>query len=411
MIIILEEEVADLELTEQAVVVIETYDFDLPSGITNNSFTQKGSILVGLGAGTFVEFPPGADGEYLKFDSGETAGVTSEIPTIAVNDQTNHLINGGFDLAQGQTPGTLTTVADGGYGADQWKMTRENADLQYVRQDGSGESGLTSRYYGQFKKITNAGKLLICQPLLNRDTLKFRGSSLSFQMQMKASSAKTMKIAVVELQAAGTADTLPTLVSAWNADGTDPTLGANLAVIGTPVSCSVTTAWQTFQFTGALPANSKNIMVMVWSNADFAADDTVSLAEAGLYFGTTLRTWTPRPFVLEIALAQQFYEKSYDLDTLPGAAATYTGSHFFVAASTKFDESIRFQTRKRSAPTLTVYSPSTGNSDAVRNLTTPGELTTIDESGSGETFGLFYKASGVTDGSEYAFQWTANARL
>lgn len=412
MIIHVYERSSNVNINRQVVRVLRVYNRNIPDGITADEFTQKGGMLVGSAAGAFAELAPGSAGQYLTPDPAQPLGLKWAVPSLTIDDSTNWLMNGGFNLAQRQAPGTLTTISDSAYGPDRWKTTRENADLQYIRQDASSESGLVSPYYGQFRKITNAGKFLICQPLEYLDTLKFRGKSVNFQLQMKASSSKTIKTAIVELQSGGTANTIPSLVSSWNADGTDPTLGTNLATIGTPSTCSVTTSWQTFQFTGTFPASSKNLLLMVWTNADFSVNDTLSLAEAGLYFGTTIRSWVPRHISQEIALCQRYYEKSYNLDVAPGTASNYLGVHYFVASSTKFDETIEFKVRKRAAPTITVYSPATGTSDAVRNVTGVTDLTTIDEnSNNGESSFLAYKASGVTDGSEYAFQWVASAEL
>lgn len=411
MIIHVYERSSNVNINRQVVRVLRVYNRNIPDGITADEFTQKGGMLVGSAAGAFAELAPGSAGQYLTPDPAQPLGLKWAVPSLTIDDSTNWLMNGGFNLAQRQAPGTLTTISDSAYGPDRWKMTRENADLQYIRQNASSESGLVSPYYGQFKKITNAGKFLICQPLEYLDTLKFRGKSVNFQLQMKASSSKTIKTAIVELQSGGTADTIPSLVSSWNADGTDPTLGTNLATIGTPSSCSVTTSWQTFQFTGTFPASSKNLLLMVWTNADFSVNDTLSLAEAGLYFGTTIRSWVPRHISQEITLCQRYYEKSYNINVAP-ATNTFLGSHYFVASSTKFDETVRFQTRKRTTPTMTVYSSVTGTADAVRNVSTTADLTTIDENGTvGESETLIYKASGVTDGNEYSFHWTAAAEL
>lgn len=413
MIIILEEQVADIELTEQAAIIIETYDFDLPNGITASEYTGKGVILVGLGAGLFAAFPPGADGEYLVYDSSEALGVRSEIPSLTVNDTTNHLINGGFNFAQRQTPATLTTITDGSYGPDRWKMTRENADLQYRRVDASGESGLTSPYYGEFKKITNAGKMLMCQPLEKLDTLKFRGKVIGFQLGMKSNSARTMKIAVVELQAAGVADTLPTLVSAWGADGTDPTLGANLATISTPTSCSVTTSWQTFQFTGTFPSNSKNLLVMVWSNADCAVNDTLGMAEAGLYFGSTLRSWTPRHTSIELQLCRRYYWKTFELETAPAQSVSSSAFRFIAgkAGGTTQYGSFALPAPMRITPTCTTYNISAANSQ-VRDGTAAADCSGTSVVAEGST--IFINATGNAStavGNRLHVHITADAEL
>ena len=408
---------ANLNINKQTARVVRVYNRNVPNGITEDAFTAKGDLLVGTGDGTYIAVAAGTDGEYLVFDSSQPAGIRTETPTITVDDTNNHLINGGFNFAQRQAPGTLTTVADLGYGADRWKMTRENADLQYIRVDGSSESGLTSPYFGQYKKITNSGKILICQPLEYLDTLKFRGKTVNFQLQMKASGSKTIKIAVVELQTGGTADTLPTLVSAWGADGTDPTLGTNLATIGTPTTCSVTTSWQTFQFTGSFPTTSKNLIVMVWSNADFAANDTLSLAEAGLYFGASIRTWTPIPISNDLRMCLRYYEKSFTLDTAPVQnAGGKTGEYQFNAgkagAATNWSNTMPFSSVKRIAPTMTFYNPSAASAqirDAVAAANFTGttynqrSIYGFNMTGTG--------AAGTAVGNICGVHWTADAEL
>lgn len=300
---------------------------NIPSGITTSAFTEKGAILVGTGSGSYVAFPPGEDGKFLQYDSNEPSGMKSGVPTLEVEDTTNYALNGGFDFAQSQMDETtLTTIADGGYGPDQWKSYRENADLQYRRVDASGEGSLNSPFYGEYKKITNAGKILICQPIEYLNTLRFRGRTVSFQLKMKASSAKTMKIAIMELQTGGTADTIPAVVSSWNADTTDPTFGTNLAVIASPTSCSVTSSWQTFTFAGTFPISSKNLLLVVWSDADMAVNDTLHMAEAGLYYGATARSWYPRQIGDELQLLQRYYYllAKGDNKALCGAAVFFT---------------------------------------------------------------------------------------
>lgn len=67
MIIILEEQVADIELSEQSVLVIETYDFDLPSGMMESMFTEAGQLLGSDGAGSAAVIPaPTAIGQFLR---------------------------------------------------------------------------------------------------------------------------------------------------------------------------------------------------------------------------------------------------------------------------------------------------------------------------------------------------------
>ncbi len=416
MILRIYERVGNIHINRQMARVVRVFNRNVPSGIMESEFTGKGTILVGTGDGEFIAVPPGDNGTYLKFDDTEPAGVKSEVPTFTVDDTTNHLINGGFMLAQRQAPATLTTISNESYGADRWKMTRENADLQYRRVDASAESGLTSPYYGEYKKITNSGKIMMAQILENFDTLKFRGKEISFQIKMKASTDRIIKIAIAELQTGGTADTIPTLVSVWSpGGGSEPTLGTNLALIGTAEPCSVTSAWQTFTFSGTFPATSKNLLVLVYSATAFAANDTLSLAEAGLYFGVTQRTWTPRPISQEILLAQRYYRKSYAPDTAPGTASQ-SGVVYGFASSTSVIRPMRpafnpIYMRTSTAPTYTVYSYA-GTVNKVSTMTPADIGTSVTGSGNNSSVdSLTDSGAGLTSGAYYMWHYAASAEL
>jgi hypothetical protein len=130
----------------------------------------------------------------------------------------NFLLNGGFDFAQRQTPGTATAIATDKYGPDRWRASSQSASLQYRRIDNSGSpaTGTTARFYGTWTQITNSGKFLICQPLEGSVTAPLRSRTIVFQVKLKASSAKTIRLAILQLSTSGTIDAIPaTLVTTW----------------------------------------------------------------------------------------------------------------------------------------------------------------------------------------------------
>lgn len=312
----------------------------------------------------------------------------------------NWLINGGFDLAQRQAPGTLTTLTDNKCSADRWRVTRENADVQYVRVDATSESGLTSRYYGQFKKITSAGKVHICQIVEGINSVPLRSKTIIFQAKMKASASKTIRMAVLELQNAGAMDTIPaTLVTAFGADSTDPTLGTNVAVITAAQSKSVTTSWQSFSVSVTVPTNSKNIICAIWSDADFAANDTLSIAEAGLFTASAVQAWTPRLFGEELRLANRYYWKSFPLDTAPAQNAGTTGCIRYAAsragAALEYSPTIKYLVPMLSSPTITTYNPSAANAQ-VRDSAASADCSSVS-------------IAGISDAAGFAFFCTGNA--
>lgn len=253
------------------------------------------------------EYPTHSNPPYSANTVIEYSGENYKVPLGILLPPTNTLINGGFDFAQRQTPATLTTISDNAYGPDRWRITRENASVQYQRNDGTGETGITSMYYGTFKKITNAGKIHICQVVEGINSIPLRGSTVVFQVSMKASSAMTIRMAVLELQNAGTIDTIPaTLVTGFGGSGVDPTLGANVAVITAAESKSVTTSWQTFYVSVTIPSNSKNIICAIWSNSQVGVNETLSMAQAGLYPGNASLPWKPRMTQQELSLCQRY---------------------------------------------------------------------------------------------------------
>ena len=222
-------------------------------------------------------------------------------------DLYNYIINGGFDLAQRQTPGTLITITDNKCSADRWWVTRENADAQYQRGDATGESGLTSLYYGAFKKITNAGKLCAYYILEGADSMALRGKTVIFQVKMKTDSARTFRMGILELNSSGTMDTVPsTFISSFNADASDPTFGTNIAICTAAQSKSVTTSWANYSISVTLPATSKNFILAVWSDADVAANGILYMAEAAFHVGSTVQSWKPRLFAQELTLAERY---------------------------------------------------------------------------------------------------------
>jgi hypothetical protein len=309
----------------------------------------------------------------------------------------NGLINGGFDIAQRQTPGTLTTLTQDKYSADRWRISRENADLQYQRNDGLGETGLTSKWYGTFKKITNTGKFMVYQILEGANSVSRRGKTHTFQIRMKASSAKTIRMAVIELQTAGTIDTIPaTFVAAWNADTVDPTLGANLAIVGSVASKSVTTAWQLFSVTVRIPDTSKNIVCAVWTDSQFAANDILNLAQADIHLGSIVQSWVGRHTQQTIAMCQRFYAKTFSIDVAPAQSVGLVGAFRYIAgkagAATEHAH-WQFPVTMRITPTtITTYNPSAGNAQ-VRDSTAGADCSATATSNSSE-LGLDISATG-----------------
>lgn len=331
--------------------------------------------------------PASGDLELFLASDGQLKGIDSAGARRAFSAQKkeNLVVNGDFVVAQRQVPGTLTTydsqTADV-YTADRWSVVNENASLQFqnANQDATPEAGLVARNYGTFKKITSAGKFMVFQALEGAACQHLRGRTVRLSLRMKASTATTMRVGILQLAAAGTLDTLPaTMASAFGAASTDPTLGTNLAKISpvavdnatlasTALTCLVTTAWQRFGGTFLLPADFKNLVVAVWTNGLPAANVTVSLSEVCLTDGAEIQDWVPLPIAQTSQLCKRFFQSTFAPGTAPAQnVGVNTGELQFMAgiaaATAERSHLFRFETEMRASPTVTTYSPAAASAE------------------------------------------------
>jgi len=367
----------------------------------------------------------------------DETGVARDVSPAGLENQ-DLLINPAFQIAQRQAPGTLTSYANTTgrtYAADRWGMTIETASLQYARVDSNAaiESGLQARFYGQFKQITGAGKFVISQVVEGSNCLHVRANQVRLQVKMKASSAKTIRLGLLQLQQAGTIDTIPAVfASAMGASTVDPTWGTNLALIApdtviqdtaatqsirnSAVDCSVTTAWQVFGAIFTLPNNYKNLIPVIFTDSQFSINDILNVTECGLYDKPGPVDWEERPIDDQLEDCQRYFCKSFDMDTNPVQNAGLAGSvrgHVAVAGAVAApDAFVRFPVPMRAAPTLTYFNPSVANA-FLRNVTAATDATAT-ATGTASQQGTDISATGLaawTVAQSTAVHFTANAEL
>jgi hypothetical protein len=332
-----------------------------------------------------------ADGKVKTIDSN---GIISALPLDGWRDRPV-LYNSGFEFAQRQAPGTLTTYSlIGGrtLTADRWWISNENTSVQYVRVDtGSApETGHGSRFYGSFSKLTNTGKFSFGQMLMSASTHHMRGSRCRVQFNLKASTNTDVRLGLIQLTSAGTIDGPPAgaggHITAYGANGVDPTLGTALAYIapaantadggtisGNAMTCSLTTSWKRFSCCFDLPTDFKNLSVAVWTNNQVAAGVVVSAGEAGLYEGPEIRSnFVQYSSLLEYLRIQKYYAKTFPLDVLPVQNGGVTGAlrggvAIGGAVATSSVMQWRFPVPMKSTPNLAYFNPSAANA-FVRNV-------------------------------------------
>lgn len=369
-------------------------------------------------------------------EKGQQCSISGGLDSLKV------IINGGFKFAQRQVPGTLTSyaaTANRSYAADRWGMTIQTSSTQYQRVDTSTtpETGLQARFYGNFKQVTGAGKFIISQVIEGARCQHMRGRQIRMQCLMKASSAKTIRFGLLQLTTSGTVDTIPAAFeTAFGADTVDPTWGTNLSIItpdffpisvfgNTPgtlairnsaLDCSVTTAWQGFGGVFTLPSNFKNLIPVIFTDAQFSVNDILSISQFSLLNQEQDADWNELPDEVELEGCQRYFCKTFDIDTNPATAAGLTGAcrghTSAVGAASSTDAFMRFPVPMRAAPTLTYFNPSAANA-FLRNVSA-GTDATATSTGNTSQQGVDILATGLAAwiiGQTTAVHFTANAEL
>jgi len=154
------------------------------------------------------------------------------------------------------------------------------------------------------------------------------------------------------------------------------------------------------------------------ANSDEAAGQTVNLADntdnEWLITGVQLEADTSAsdfefiPYDVNLQRCQRYYQKSYNIGTTAGTA-TSDGIMLGIRGNGAFAGATRLPVIMRTAPTLTIYSNTTGDSGKVRNAETNSDETASTNSVSDNSF----NAQGTTTGisNVYQYQYVAEAEL
>ena len=339
--------------------------------ITNLSTTLAGDFTISQGTGTL-----GTSGVTL----GTYGGATS-IPVLAIDAKgrvttastsaitsgftgfRNRIINGEFGIAQRGTSFVSGANDDDSYNLDRWYVLSDGNDAVDITQETSTVP--TNQLTAIALDVETANKKFgIAQIIEQKNCVGLIGGNVTLSFKAKVSSTTKLdnvKAAVVAWS--GTADTVTSdIISAWGAEGTDPTLIANATFENTPANLSVTTSYATYTLTANIDtASTKNLIVFIWSDVtDTTAGDFLYITDVQLEAGSTATEFERRPIGTELALCQRYYYSA--LASTHGFPCPSTGG--FAAIVTYY-----WKVSMRAAPTIvhTLNSSSNLASDSAQN--------------------------------------------
>jgi len=225
----------------------------------------------------------------------------------------NHIINGDFSIAQRGTSFTSGANDDDAYTLDRWYILSDGNDAIDVTQETSVVP--TNELYAIALDVETANKKFgIAQIIEQKNCVGLIGNTVTLSFKAKVSSTTKLdnvKCAIVSWS--GTADTVTSdIVSAWGAEGTDPTLIANATYENTPANLNVTTSYATYSVSAAIDtASTKNVIVFIWSDVtDTTAGDFLYVTDVQLEVGDTATPFEHRPYDMELARCQRYYYRN-----------------------------------------------------------------------------------------------------
>ncbi len=230
------------------------------------------------------------------------------------------LINGNFDIWQRGTTFNSTTTplnSDDTYLMDRWVLLSDGNDIVDVSRSTDSPDG--SKYSAKFQVETANKKFGIVQIIENVDAMKLDNKTVSVSFQAKTTTGKLIEnLRVAVLSWNSTADTVTSdVVSAWAAEGTNPTWATNWTAENTATNKAITTSWAEYKVEGIDidTASMANIAVVIWvDDTDASVDDELFLSQIQLCEGSTALPFQPKSYAQELRDCQRYYWKSITPD-------------------------------------------------------------------------------------------------
>lgn len=286
--------------------------------------------------------------------SGANSDITSLSAVSSINGGAlaglrNRLINGDMRVAQRAT--LSTTTAQGYSTVDRW----------YCDRAGS-VAGLTmSQVYGAFG--TNKYCLSLQRDSGNTSTAVIDAYQVIEGMNCRDMAGKTVTLSFrigtgTSVTASGHSAELfyQTTTTDIGPAGAWTSIGGQAFTVAAATSLTA----KSFQF--AVPAGATQLMVKIVLavSGTAGADDRFYLTEAQLETGSVATPFETRPYGMELALCQRYYEKSFDDSTVPaiGVVPGRIKIHNLGAAAADTTTNITFKVNKRVAPSMTAYAQS-----------------------------------------------------
>jgi hypothetical protein len=222
----------------------------------------------------------------------------------------NRLFNGSYAVAQRGTTFASGSNNDDTYNLDRWYVLSDGNDAVDITQN-TAAAPPEQKFCIALDVETANKKFGVAQIIENINCADLQSQTVTVSFQAKVSATTKLdnvKCAIVAWS--GTADSVTSdIISAWGAEGTNPTLIANATYENTPANLNVTTSWATYTVSAPIDtASTNNVIVFIWSDVtDTTAGDFLYLTGVQLEAGSVATPFERRPYGTELQLAMRYF--------------------------------------------------------------------------------------------------------
>jgi hypothetical protein len=337
--------------------------------------------------------------------------IAEDINQASFGGWRNKFRNPNMDIWQRGTSSVTATTA-GAYVADGWIVVPTGASCTAAAGGPEGNvAGFYSVYYAlQVTGATGVTDIVIRQRIESYVAAPLSGQTVTVQAAIYNNTGATITPALT-VKHAGSQDNWSSPTTDVNAVSLQSCPNAAWTIVAYTFACSAS-AYNglevDFDFGNNFSTNAKYVMLA-------AADIRVT---SGVSTGLNNNPPPPelRPIGAEMALNQRYFRTSYPQGTAPGAVTTAGQRQVFLqggAASAAWisGASELFGAPMRAAPSVTLYSPATGASGKIRDVTNGADVTGSTTAIGDNSFVWFGTLSAAATSYTFAVQYTATAEL
>ena len=250
----------------------------------------------------------------------------------------NAVINGDMAVNQrGNMTGSTNSVSDLAnndteFCLDRWKIFSDTNDVIDVSQDTTVPSNAGLHSMKLDVETTNK-KFGVAQAIESFDCQDLIGNEVTLSFQAKVSStAKLDNVKCAIIAWSSTADTLTDdMISAWEAEGTEPTLASNYTYENSPANLGLTTSFAKYSITATVDTSSAaNIVVFIWSDVtDTTAGHFLFITDVQLEKGSTANAFVRENRHIQQMNCERFYQiYDHNAEMVTVAGANSNGASF-----------------------------------------------------------------------------------